>query len=212
MKPPAWHPAILPGEQSALLPQLAQIPRHFILYGGTALALRLGHRISVDFDFFSAQPLVPDRLEAALPIKGSVIQKEENTLGLMTPSGVKLSFFGGLTFGQVADPEEFGGIRIASPADLYATKLNTLFQRAEAKDYLDIDALLNAGHSLEYGVGAALAIYGSTFNYLLPLKALTCFEQPSLAELPGGIKARLVEAVKQFSQPEELTCNSNTLS
>jgi len=38
---------------------LAGVPPHFILYGGTALALRLGHRESVDFDFFSSETVIP---------------------------------------------------------------------------------------------------------------------------------------------------------
>jgi len=48
---------ILPPAQLALWPELRQIPAHFVLYGGTAIALRLGHRQSVDFDFFTFQDL-----------------------------------------------------------------------------------------------------------------------------------------------------------
>lgn len=43
---------ILPPAQRSLWPHLAQVPGHFVLYGGTAIALHLGHRQSVDFDFF----------------------------------------------------------------------------------------------------------------------------------------------------------------
>ncbi|MSU47870.1 MAG: hypothetical protein EXS37_02040 [Opitutus sp.] len=50
----------LPPAQRAIWPLLVEIPRHFVLYGGTAVALRLGHRISVDFDFFSAESFRPD--------------------------------------------------------------------------------------------------------------------------------------------------------
>jgi len=197
-----WHSEILPAEQAELLPKLAHLPRHFVLYGGTALALRLGHRVSVDFDFFSPRPFVPDRLETSLPISGDILQKEENTLSLLTPNGVKLSFFGGLTFGRVAEPEEFHGIPVASLDDLFATKLNTIYQRAEAKDYLDIAALLDAGLTLERGLGAAIAIYGTSFNVLLPLKALAWFAEPSLANLPESVKRNLATATKNFTHPE----------
>jgi hypothetical protein len=44
---------ILPPAQRTLSPHLIQVPGHFVLYGGTAIWLRLGHRQSVDFDFFS---------------------------------------------------------------------------------------------------------------------------------------------------------------
>jgi hypothetical protein len=43
------------------------IPAWFVLYGGTALALRLGHRASEDFDFFSKQGFRPDDLERQVP-------------------------------------------------------------------------------------------------------------------------------------------------
>ena len=47
----------LPAAQRAVWPALGGVPDSFVLYGGTALALRLGHRTSVDFDFFSAEPI-----------------------------------------------------------------------------------------------------------------------------------------------------------
>ena len=48
---------ILPDEQRALWPALARVPKSFVLCGGTAIALRFGHRTSVDFNFFSFEPL-----------------------------------------------------------------------------------------------------------------------------------------------------------
>jgi len=47
--------AILPESQRNLWPHLGRIPDRFVLYGGTAIALRFGHRQSIDFDFFSTQ-------------------------------------------------------------------------------------------------------------------------------------------------------------
>ena len=50
--------SILPRAQQQLWPELsATVAMGFVLYGGTAIALRLGHRPSVDFDFFSERPL-----------------------------------------------------------------------------------------------------------------------------------------------------------
>jgi hypothetical protein len=57
---------ILLPAQMKLWPELDAIPDHFTLYGGTALALRLGHRNSVDFDFFSNQPFDPEELGKAI--------------------------------------------------------------------------------------------------------------------------------------------------
>ena len=51
---------ILPPAQRRLWDELRQTPQEFVLYGGTALALRLAHRHSEDFDFFSNVSFAPD--------------------------------------------------------------------------------------------------------------------------------------------------------
>src|SRR5215471_17599622 len=58
---------ILPESQRRLWPELDAVPSDFVLYGGTALALQLGHRVSEDFDFFSSAGFDPDRLRSRLP-------------------------------------------------------------------------------------------------------------------------------------------------
>ncbi|MFM9100545.1 MAG: nucleotidyl transferase AbiEii/AbiGii toxin family protein, partial [Cyanobium sp.] len=115
-----------------------------MLYGGTAIALRYGHRVSMDFDFFNAQPLHRQVLGLALPWLPSaeVLQDQPETLTLLVPvapdNEVKVSFFGGLAIGRVSDPEisNDGVAQVASPLDLLASKLKVLLQRAERKDYL----------------------------------------------------------------------------
>ncbi|HLU97205.1 MAG TPA: nucleotidyl transferase AbiEii/AbiGii toxin family protein, partial [Thermobifida alba] len=65
---------ILPPPQQRLWPELAAVPPTFTLYGGTAIALRLGHRDSVDFDFFAAHDIDPRRLLTDLPfLSGAVV-------------------------------------------------------------------------------------------------------------------------------------------
>src|SRR5271166_2451259 len=58
---------MLPPPQLRLWRELGATPESFTLYGGTALTLRLGHRASVDFDFFSNTPFDPERLASTLP-------------------------------------------------------------------------------------------------------------------------------------------------
>jgi hypothetical protein len=58
---------ILPPPQRLLWHELSAVPPEFVLYGGTAIALHLGHRESVDFDFFGDRPLDPSLLVPALP-------------------------------------------------------------------------------------------------------------------------------------------------
>ena len=194
---------ILPAGQRALWPELRFARDRFILYGGTALALRLGHRASVDFDFFSFEPFVPAELlrTAAWLSEAERLQVEPNTLTVLHRGRqglVKVSFFGGLTFGQVQQPEETvdGVMRVAGLPDLFATKLNTIYQRAEARDYLDVHALVGSGLTLEDGLAWAKTVYGSDFNTMLPLQALCYFQEPSLRDLPQKVKDDLVRAVQ----------------
>jgi len=58
---------ILPESQRRLWPELDAVPSEFILYGGTGLALQLGHRISEDFDFFSSSGFDAESLRSRLP-------------------------------------------------------------------------------------------------------------------------------------------------
>ena len=74
--------SVLPEAQRKLWPELAQVPGHFVLYGGTAVALHYGHRASVDFDFFTSEPVNPDELMRSLPFLrgGKPVQVAANTL------------------------------------------------------------------------------------------------------------------------------------
>src|SRR5581483_158188 len=172
---------ILPEPQKLLWKELKDTPKTFILYGGTALALRLGHRQSEDFDFFSNSSFRADSLLKSIPYlkHAEMSQFQDNTLtAIINRNGpVKVSFFGSLEMRRVHDPElaEEGGIQVASMLDLLASKLKTVQARAEAKDYRDIAAMLEAGLGLGEGLAAAIAVYGKEFNGALSLKALTFF-------------------------------------
>ena len=153
---------ILPAAQQEIWPLLAAAPRlSFVLYGGTAVALQLGHRTSIDFDFFNAAPLDKVGIESSFPFMAaaSTLQEDRNTLvvGATMPSGtVKVSFFGRISIGRINAPlrTNDGTLLVASLEDLLATKLKATLDRAEAKDYRDIAAMLSAGVSLERALGA----------------------------------------------------------
>ena len=193
----------LPPSQRRLWSELAVLPPEFVLYGGTALALRLGHRTSEDFDFFSNQSFQPDELERRIPFLAgsSRLQSSPNTLVSLVDRGgpVKVSFFGGLTLRRVQDPEpvEGPGFPVASLLDLSATKVKAVQDRAEAKDYIDLNRLLEEGVDLATALGAALAVYGRAFNPILSLKALSYFADGDLASLSDAVRSRLAEAVRR---------------
>ena len=105
---------VLSPAQERLWPELRPAAGFgFALYGGTAIALRLGHRSSVDFDFFSEEPIDRDAMRSAFPFMSvsTVLQDRLNTLTVLVPYGksdhdhVKVSFFGAIRFGRIGEPD-----------------------------------------------------------------------------------------------------------
>jgi hypothetical protein len=148
--------------------------------------------------------------------KGSeVLQSSANALTILVDRGapVKVSFFGNLGFGQMEEPEitNDNGLRIASVIDIMASKLKTVLQRSEAKDYIDIAEILRSGVSLETGLGASRAVYGESMNTLLPLKALCYFDDGDLGTLSQEIKDRLRAAVAGVGEIPEVVPQSTRL-
>jgi hypothetical protein len=198
------HLEILPSAQARLWRELSELPGNFGLYGGTALALHLGHRTSVDFNFFAREQLNPSRLEGEIPflVGANIIQREKNTLSAIVERGepVKVSFFGVPRLPQLepAHVVEENNLKVASLLDLAGTKASVIQVRAEAKDYLDLDALMRSGEvDLPTALSAAQALYGPTFNPEVTLKALSYFDDGNLRELPNDLKLRLVEAARE---------------
>ncbi len=100
---------ILLAQQRRLWNELSQIPEGFVQYGGTAIGLRLGNRQSIDFDFFSTMPLSAETMSRNIPfLEGAqLLQAMPNTATFLVQreGEIKVSFFGGLTFGQVGAPD-----------------------------------------------------------------------------------------------------------
>ncbi len=214
---------VLPAAQQALWPRLRPLADlGFVLYGGTAVALRLGHRSSVDFDFFRAMPLDRDGLKAALPILAvsTSIQDHGDAWSLLVPCGdtqsefVKVSFFGSIAFGRVGSPQrtDDGVLMVASADDLMATKLKVVLQRAEAKDYRDIAAMLRAGLSLPRGLAAAGLLFGPNLQPSEVLKALVYHADGDLKSLGDDDKRVLFEAVKSVGDLPEVALASRDVA
>ncbi|MHB8350780.1 MAG: nucleotidyl transferase AbiEii/AbiGii toxin family protein [Vulcanimicrobiaceae bacterium] len=211
---------VLPAAQRTLWPTLAAARRcGFVLYGGTALSLRLGHRVSEDFDFFSSAKINRSRLYALMPFlsNSTIAQDEPRTLTVLAPSegdAVKVSFFGEIKFGCVEEPQltDDHVCEIASEIDLLGTKLKVLLERIETKDYRDIAALLRHGVALEKGLGAARALYGKAFAPTAALKALTYFDSPELSPLEQQDREYLIDRVTNVQKLESVRIVSPSLS
>ncbi len=215
--------SILPHAQQQLWPELrASVALGFVLYAGTAIALRLGHRSSVDFDFFSEKPLDREAIQGAFPFmrRATVLQDDRSMLGVLVPNAdterthAKVSFFGTIGFGRVGEPEltEDGVLQVASLDDLMATKVKVLLQRAEARDYRDIAEMLRAGVSLAKGLAAAREIFGTGFQPSESLKAMVYFEDGDLRTLTKEEKGILVSAVSAVRELPRVAMLSSRLT
>ena len=142
--------------------------------------MRLGHRESVDFDFFTAESFDPQELYGSIDFLAGakIVQGTENPLSVITiPGNVKISFFGGLSLQTVFEPDYAdNGISIASIADIFGCKCVAVQSRGEYKDYIDIAAILeHTEYDLAYGLACAYAVYGNKFRPEVTLKALSSF-------------------------------------
>ena len=209
--------SILPSHQRALWAELRAVPPHFVLYGGTAIALRLGHRQSVDFDFMTHESFRADELARSIPFLETAerLQSRADTLTVSVDRGlpVAVSFFGGLRLGRVGTPDRAteNGVRIASLLDLAGTKAAVLQQRAEAKDYLDLHAIIQAGIKLETALAAARALYGAQFNPAITLKALAYYGDGDLSNVPPPVKDALTTCAVQIGVIPDLPRLSDLL-
>ncbi len=188
----------LPPSQRRLWNELGNLPPEFVLCGGTALALLLGHRRSIDYDFFSYQDIDARQLKAAIPFltDAEVLQEEPNTLTVAVKRGkpVLVSFFGvpKMQRIKITDPLRQPKIQLASPIDLAGMKAAVVTQRVEIKDYLDLHALFTqTSLTILDALAAATKIYGQQFNPMLGLKAIGDLHAPELTKLPTGIKRAL---------------------
>jgi hypothetical protein len=195
---------ILPAAQRRLWNEFSAVPEEFVLYGGTAVALHLGHRHSIDFDFFGNRALDQSALQTGVPflVGAKIVQRATNTLSVVIDRGgrVKVSFFGVPNLPRLGEPHvsKDNKLKIASLLDLAGTKASVLQVRAEAKDYIDMDALTTMGKiSLPTALAAAQKLYGSSFNPEVTLKALSYFGDGNLHTLADEVKQRLVVAARE---------------
>jgi predicted nucleotidyltransferase component of viral defense system len=139
---PHWE--TVPSLLHDLLAEIGQMPftGRFYLAGGTALALRLGHRVSVDLDFSSDIDEVDDdsRAEIVAAFKQRrTTEVLEDVFGnlLMAIEGTHVGFFS-YGYPLLEPPAEVLGVRVAGLLDIGMMKLDALISRAARKDFYDL--------------------------------------------------------------------------
>lgn len=195
---------VLKLKQKAVWPGLKAF-KDFRLVGGTALALQMGHRVSVDFDLFSNKPFSArlyskiKREFLAFSFKRTINLPQQ--LSVLV-NDVKIDFvYDKFKFVQPAI--KFQGVQMATIAEIAAMKAFTLNFRGSNKDYLDLYFILKEGHStLEEIEKMADKKYGDEFNFRLFLEQLLYVEETRKREIEFLKKEVSEEKIKEFFKRE----------
>jgi len=184
------HKEILTEEQTKFFPLLEKMGNQFGLVGGTAIALHLGHRRSIDFDLFSFESfnsiLLKKNIESLAKID-RVLVKEESEFTFFS-AGVKITF---LNYPFVLEYREKLDDIIKMPdlLTLAAMKAYALGRRAKWKDYVDLFFIIRDHHSIAEISQKGQAIFGGEFNEKIFRTQLAYFEDIDYSEevefLPG---------------------------
>lgn len=169
------HKEILNNDQLELLPLLKEFKREFYLVGGTAIALYIGHRRSIDFDLFKPKSFNAKKIITKLDthhLKYKVTRNVSEQLNLIL-SDVKFTFF---EYPFPVKPEiKFGDyIKIPSLLDLAAMKAYALGRRSKWKDYVDLYFILKNHYSIKQISQRADEIFGQLFSEKL-FRAQLCY-------------------------------------
>lgn len=185
------HKEILTEEQVRLFPLVKKFQKQFGLVGGTAIALHIGHRHSIDFDLFSMKPFQNASIRKIIIKHGSkitAVSKDEAGQFTCLVDGVQLTFL------YYPFPIEFlhqfdHVLRMPDLLTLAAMKAYALGRRARWKDYVDLFFILNSYHSIKQVVKKARHIFGNEFNERIFREQLGYFDDIDDSEhvtfLPG---------------------------
>lgn len=184
-----YYPKILDKNQKKVFSRLGSLTKkRFYLAGGTGLALQLGHRTSVDFDFYTGRHF--DATKLANDIMGvfgddvRVTLREKDTV-FVTIDEVDCSFFW-YQYPLVKKTENIMGVQVASCQDIALMKLIAISHRPVKRDYIDIYYLLEK-LSLKEMFSFVSNKYPN-FNQYFALRTLTYFEDIGEREEKRPIK------------------------
>ena len=183
------HKEILSPAQEKLLTLAKKFSKDFYLTGGTAIALHLGHRRSIDFDLFSGKEFRNADIRRKVVDFGKIEHVMFDRKGEYTVvvGGVKITFLY-YEFKVEAD-RRFENIKVPDVLTLAAMKAYALGRRAKWKDYVDLYFILNGRCSLAQISARAKKIFGAEFNEKIFREQLSYFKDIDYSEkvdyLPG---------------------------
>jgi hypothetical protein len=195
-----WHREAIPSPAAEALDLLKSVPLvpSFYLAGGTALALHLGHRRSIDLDFFSVEPMDEEALLRDLRglSRLSVIAKDRQTLELHL-CNTKVSFMS-YPYPLLFPPKSFMDIEVADPRDIACMKMSAIAGRGTKRDFIDLYFV-----SKKYQLVDLMDLFGQKYrevdyNIVHILKSLTFFEDADKEPLPDMLITISWDEVKSF--------------
>ncbi len=177
------HHEILSRQQSELIPYLKEFRRSFYMVGGTAIALHIGHRRSIDFDFFTTAKLnklkIKSKLELVPFIKKSVFE-DYDQLHLLV-NNVKITFFSYPY--NIEHPIKIPSfVTMPTLLSLAAMKAFALGRRAKWKDYVDLYFILKDYYTIEEVAEETTRIFGQLFSEKLFREQLTFHDDIDYSE------------------------------
>ena len=177
------HKEILDHAQKKILPLLESFSPDFYLAGGTALALQIGHRKSIDFDLFSAKEFSNLKIRNNLAKQKYTIErvfKDERDQFTIVASGVKITFL--FYPFKIRPTIAFENVKMPSILTLSAMKAYAISRRAKWKDYVDLYFVLENYFSLEEIVKEDKEIFGAEFNEKIFRESLAYFDDIDYSE------------------------------
>lgn len=160
--------------------------KDFYLVGGTALALQIGHRLSVDLDFFTSYKKNIYDIEGELLFLDGFKLNTKNNYALFAEfKGVKVDILN-YPYKFIADPITHNGITLCNKEDICAMKLKTAMNRGAKKDFYDIYFLLQ-----EFSLTKMFELFEKKYTNIEPnaiVRSLTYFEDAEETENPVLLK------------------------
>ena len=181
-----------------LLKKLQRLPvlEQTRLVGGTALALQLGHRKSIDLDFFGTVDCEAEYLrESIAGIASLTILKESPHIHIYIVDGIKVDIVN-YTYPWLDDVVLEQGLRLASVSDIAAMKITAIIGRGTKKDFIDIAFLLP-----HFSLEEILHFYAAKYNdssVFMAMKSLAYFDDAEADPMPDMFVNQSWQQVKAY--------------
>jgi len=192
-------------ESLALLGR-SNLLKNACLAGGTGLALQIGHRVSVDFDFFTAKrfdaKLLARNLEK-IPAQFTLERLEQDTLlGFLGKTKFSIFFW---DYPLLAKIDSYLGVNLASTKDIAAMKLLAISDRGIKRDFIDLYFMLAVEKM--FSIAEVLNFYDKKFKALPQnrahlLRSLVYFQDADTTKMPKMLKPVVWKEVKKYFERE----------